>query len=65
MGEGVVLAEICLDVADVAVDVLVAAVDAVQLLLEILIDEFIAVEQLIEAVHGRPAHVITVTIHII
>lgn len=36
-----------LDMADVAVYVLVAAVDAVKLLLEVLVDELVAVEQLV------------------
>ena len=41
------LAEICLDVTDIAVYVLIAAINPIQLLLEVLVDEFVAVEQLV------------------
>jgi hypothetical protein len=61
--EGIVIAG--LDVAYVAVDVLVASVDAIQLLLEVLVDELVPVEQFVQPRNGRVGHVITVTIHII
>lgn len=60
-----ILTEIGLYVADISVYVLVATIDPVELLLQVLIDELVAIEQLVQTTHRRAAYVITVTIHII
>ena len=49
---------------DIAINILVAAIDAVQFLLQVLVDELVSVQKLIQTVHGGTAHVITVTKHI-
>jgi hypothetical protein len=40
-----------LDVIDIAINILVAAIDAVQFLLEVLVDELVPVQKLIQTVH--------------
>lgn len=53
-----------MDVIDIAINILVAAIDAVQFLLEVLVDELVPVQKLIQTIDGGTAHVITVTKHI-
>lgn len=55
--------EVRIDMIDIIVDILTAAVDAIQFLLQVLVNGLVAVEQFIKTVHWRLRLVITVAVH--
>ncbi len=52
-----------MDVGDISFDIEIAFIDIIEFLLKILVDEFVAAEELIEAGDGGALVVITVAIH--
>lgn len=52
-----------MNVGDISFDIEIAFVDVIEFLFEVLVDEFVATEELVEARDGGALVVITVAIH--